>query len=560
MHQQLKRVLLIYQDDAEIELYQFLFKHPSLFEIQICNSYENFDNHYQRFVPDIVILHFDKLSDDDYQFLQTISSNTLLRSIIAVAENLEGSNFDIPIEKLKFLDLKERDSFTKRLLEIIEGEQSSQDDDVFSETLKNAQERIFRQMLARSLARSKRHKRIMSLYLFQLRNYAEIQDKLGHFKAQHLMWYISEILQNNLRASDVIHRLDRATFALILEDLADYQNAGTIAKKILAHFRDGISIDERIVNLDCAIGMSCFPDANEETDQIYQHAKHALLLASQNVSRITCFNKSMQQSDFQKDTISDELKKAIEDDEFYILYQPIYNLINGKIFALEAFLRWEHPTLDLIGPKAFLSLAERFNLNNKIIKWLVKHAVSDFQVISKSSPNLKLMLKFPISSLNKQLNFDDSPDSFRELIKSKRVILELKESLLNQFTVKDKNAIKNLEMQGCQFCVSKLSAHDFSMQDISNLAISYLKPDLKCMKNINERSGFEPMMIALKDLSASMGIEIIASGIESRQSLLDYISMQIDYGSGFYLCKPLPLEELIVFLHSDKTRLETILE
>jgi len=239
----------------------------------------------------------------------------------------------------------------------------------------------FHEQLEAALARANRSGTKVALYFIDLDNFKTVNDTLGHHAGDELLVHVTSCLLPERRQNDTLGRLGGDEFALIAEDIDGPIDAARIGNRLLEALDVPCFIEQREITVSASIGVALYPDDTRESTALLKNADIAMYQAKVNGrNAVRFFTDSMQEQLLQHHQLTSELRKAIEDDQLFLEYQPKFDLVDRRIVGAEALVRWNHPERGVLGPDEFISVAEE---NGQIIElgaWVVNKSCEDISV------------------------------------------------------------------------------------------------------------------------------------------------------------------------------------
>ena len=251
----------------------------------------------------------------------------------------------------------------------------------------------FEASIKRSIALSERYNRIFALLFIDIDNFKTVNDTLGHDVGDQLLTEVATRLSRCIRTEDMIShvgsnptndnklaRLGGDEFAIILTEISKPHDAGRVAKRILNELHTDCEIADNEIRIGASIGIACYPMAGDKATDIIKHADIAMYRAKElGRNNYQFFTKALHDKHLNSLILERELHNALINEEFYLVYQPIYALPEKKITSMEVLLRWENPTLGFVGPDKFIPVAEETGLINGIFQWVLETACRQHQ-------------------------------------------------------------------------------------------------------------------------------------------------------------------------------------
>jgi len=235
---------------------------------------------------------------------------------------------------------------------------------------------LFHRLAARAIRRASRQHANVTLAIVDLDRFKEINDALGHQNGDQLLVELAKRLEANKRPQDTIARLGGDEFGVLLMGDGDPET-------ILRHIRDLIELEVQIsglpVSIESSVGFAVAPEDGLDVDELMQRADVAMYIAKSEHSGVARYDRALDNYDAANLGLIAELRRAISEDELVLHYQPKARVSDGQIDALEALVRWQHPTLGLLPPDKFVPLAEQTDLIERLTEWVLARAVSDIR-------------------------------------------------------------------------------------------------------------------------------------------------------------------------------------
>jgi diguanylate cyclase (GGDEF)-like protein/PAS domain S-box-containing protein len=410
---------------------------------------------------------------------------------------------------------------------------------------------LFRDRVEHALLRAKRQKSSISVMFLDLDNFKNINDTLGHAIGDELLVAIGENLELSVREIDTVARLGGDEFAILLEETVQPADSICVAKRILQHVQRIFHLQDKDVLVGLSIGIAVSQQGLENADELLRNADVAMYIAKERgKGQFAVFETELHNVILAQMELETDLRKALGNNEFKLLYQPILNLETLQIRGVEALIRWHHPTRGVVSPNDFIPLAETTGLIVPIGQWVLEKAC---QQLSKISANDK-ELSITINISGKQLQ---NPDFVRETIdtisnsgvKPEHIILEITESQM----------IENVKTTHARLCALKafgvrLALDDFgtgysSLNCLHQFPIDILKIDKSFVDGISDGTETAAVAKTIIALSEALKLQTIAEGIEKPQQVDTLKQFGCRYGQGFYFAKPMDefqLEEVLM--------------
>ncbi|NVJ67433.1 MAG: EAL domain-containing protein [Gammaproteobacteria bacterium] len=418
--------------------------------------------------------------------------------------------------------------------------------------------------LKQSLALSVRQGYSGAVLLIDLDDFKTINHKHGAQIGDQLLQELAERISSLIKVGDTVARLSSDTFVVLLHELSETTNDGNnkafkVAKMVQEAINRPINIKGSRIHVTASIGIVVYPADGKSHTNIIPRAETAMRHAKRNdKSSIVRFTSEMETAVFQKHLISNELKNAIENNEFELYYQPQFHISSVSPIGFEALLRWNHSKHGIIYPNDFIPAAEENNLILPIGYWVIEQSFRQLKkwqstsledaflginlsVVQIKDPNLVSLVK----SLIQQ--YDINPNQVEFEITETVLLQDIKDSLATL------NALKKLGV--------KLSIDDFgtgysSLSYINQLPLDKLKIDRSFIKDIEKDRGSQAIVKTIVNMSDDLGLSVLAEGIEERAHVEYLNSIGCKYYQGYYFSKPITANEVLNIYSSQQAPIQ----
>jgi diguanylate cyclase (GGDEF)-like protein len=409
---------------------------------------------------------------------------------------------------------------------------------------------LFMEWMKRGIARADRRGTPLSVLYLDLDGFKEINDSKGHEAGDKMLVTVATCLQESIRQEDAIARLGGDEFGILLEE----NPAGAVhaAERVLACL-DGIGDHQPgQAEVAASIGIAT-REHKEELDELLRQADEAMYAAkAAGKGGWEVFGAGPESALRQSQTLRAELGRAIENEEFVVHYQPIVKLKSGAIDSVEALVRWNHPTRGLLLPIDFLDEAEEAGQIVAIDRWVLREACRQVCAWRRDVPAAEnLSLNVNLSA--KQLQHPGLASDVAEALEfsglaAEHLILEITETFLLRDTDTAENELRQLKALDVQIALDDFGTGFSSVSRLMRFPIDIIKIDRSFVSALGELEERSDLVLALVNLGETLGLEVVAEGIETA-SQLDYLrSIECEQGQGYFFAKPLgaPLMESVL--------------
>jgi diguanylate cyclase (GGDEF)-like protein/PAS domain S-box-containing protein len=425
---------------------------------------------------------------------------------------------------------------------------------------------LFRDRVEHALLRAKRQKLSIAVLFLDLDNFKNINDTLGHAVGDELLTVIAESLENSVREIDTVARLGGDEFAILLEESVQPLDSVTVAKRILEKVQRVFTLQDKDVPVGLSIGIAVSDQSLESADDLLRNADVAMYIAKERgKGQYAMFETELHNIFLSQIELEADLRKAIDNQEFRLLFQPLVNLETSQILGVEALIRWHHPTRGVIAPPAFIPLSESTGLIIPIGRWVLEQACRQLAKISARDKELSVTVNIS----GKQLQYAGFVDETIEIIKNSgvnpyHIILEITESQMIQNMQTTHKRLCQLKAFGVRLALDDFGTGYSSLNCLHQFPIDILKIDKSFVDGISDGTETAAVAKTIIALSDALKLKTIAEGIEKPEQVQTLLDFGCKFGQGFYFAKPIDefrLEEMLQRNHAkfaDHTQHPTI--
>lgn len=415
----------------------------------------------------------------------------------------------------------------------------------------------FESTLGDWLEKAKQHKTMLALFLIDLDNFKSVNDNLGHNVGDKLLQTLTKRMTGCLRRSDFMARIGGDEFVVLVK-CTPLTNIEAIALKINAALATPFELCECHLETSCSIGITFYPEGGITPIELLKNADIAMYEAKKSgKNQYFIYANLPRNNTNNRDTvIKRDLKNAIKKNQFYIDYQPQFDLELGKIIGLEAFIRWRHPKQGLISPSEFIPLAENTGAIYTIGNWIVNQTLCDYINIISDVTDAKLSINVALSQLNDQKFINNFCERLQENnIEENNVIIDIAEqhNKLNYHNL-DAN-LKTLHNSGVQLSLDNFGGIHTSLSRLLEIPVDFLKIDHNLLHSMDDKYNKNAALISgIIDLGDKLQMNVVQKGVENEEQNVLLKNLGCKYAQGFYYCRPLSLDKLILFItrHNQK--------
>jgi diguanylate cyclase (GGDEF)-like protein len=429
---------------------------------------------------------------------------------------------------------------------------------------------LFFDRVTQMLSRGHRNNYIAAVVTIDISFFNQINSSMGREGGDALLKRLAERLTGALRQSDVvtlmakefdevmISRLGADEFGILLSDLKSGDSAIWVIKRILDLFRMPIVINEQKIFVTCNLGLSLYPSDAENSDDLIRHSLTAKQYAKQmpGQNNFQYYDAQMQLLSQKQMELEVELRRATENEEWVLFYQPKIDIATGNIKGVEALIRWNHPQRGVLSPYEFIDFAERRGFIVPIGNWVLKEAcVQAKKWLALGIKDVKIAINLSSEQLRHKNLTTQVLDLLDELeLPPRHLELEITETSLMLDLDAAINTLNRLHCRGITISVDDFGTGYSSLSYLKNLPIDTLKIDRSFIKEITNDSYDKNIVKTIISLAHGMDLFVIAEGVENQEQYELLKEMSCDVIQGYLFSKPLSaLEATHLLLHSPYT-------
>ncbi|MCC9623990.1 EAL domain-containing protein [Thalassospira sp. MA62] len=417
---------------------------------------------------------------------------------------------------------------------------------------------LFQERLAAAVERSKRERRNFVLMMFDLDNFKDINDTLGHPIGDLLLQGVGERMRVCLRNEDVVARLGGDEFAVLIQEPGTPEEIAFVAQRLIERISERFMLDGNEVQASTSVGICMYPNDGRDEKDLLRNADLALYCSkAEGRNRYHFFEPKLQVEVQERKAIERDLSRAIENDELEVFYQPIIDMGNHSIIGMEALVRWFSPSRGPVSPVEFIPIAERMGIIADIGKWVLGRACAQTKAWGDAGLG-ELMISVNLSPLE-LARHEDLIESVGDVLAS---------SSLNpnqlQFEVTEGAVMDNpreaaitlgiLRNQGIRIAIDDFGTGYSSLAYLKRFPVDKIKIDRSFIIDIETSDGNAAIVRAVVFLARSFGMAVNVEGIETESQLEHLSSEGVDEAQGFYFSQPVSVTEMEKLLRANQSR------
>ena len=404
---------------------------------------------------------------------------------------------------------------------------------------------LFQDRAAQAIRAARRTRHRVALMILDLDRFKEVNDTLGHHNGDLLLKQVGPRLRAALRESDSIARLGGDEFGVLLPQLSDDDDARAVAEKIRQALRDPVELNGITVDLAATVGIAVYPEHGDDVETLLQRADVAMYFAKEDHSGCELYLAERDEYSPGRLALVAELRRAIDQEELVLYYQPKAELKSGHVVGVEALVRWQHPDRGLLFPDGFVPLAERTGLIRELTVAVLKEALR--QLRTWQDDGLQLNVSVNLSA--RDLLDLDLPQTVERLLREydlppDRLELEITESVILAVPMRARLVLNRLSAMGVELAIDDFGSGYSSLAYLKRLPVKQLKVDRSFVMNMEQDENDAVIVRSTIDLGRNLGLIVVAEGVESEAVWSDLARLECDLAQGYYLSRPIPAQAL----------------
>jgi histidine ammonia-lyase len=407
---------------------------------------------------------------------------------------------------------------------------------------------LFQDRVRQAILSAQREGGVLAVLIMDLDRFKEINDTLGHAYGDRFLIEAAKRLETTLRGADSIARLGGDEFAMLLESTGAEQVEGAAAR-IRGAFHEPFSLQGLPLQIEASIGAAMYPSDAYDVEGLIQRADVAMYVAKHESSGWAAYDPEQDRNEPARLSLISELRRAIDERELVLHYQPKVELRGGRVIGVEALVRWCHPTRGLLGPDTFIDAAQETSLIRPFTLYVIDEALHQCHVWAQEGQTLAVAVN--VSTRN--LIDIDFPDQVQALLKkwdvpARRLEIEITESAIVADMFRMKTVLDRLGAMGLRLSVDDFGTGYTSLGYLRRLPITELKIDRSFVANMTTSEEDAVIVRSTIDLGRNLGLNVVAEGVEDTAVLKRLEQLGCDVAQGYLMSRPVPPDELTAWL------------
>jgi diguanylate cyclase (GGDEF)-like protein/PAS domain S-box-containing protein len=392
-----------------------------------------------------------------------------------------------------------------------------------------------------ALAQARRYSRRLAVVYVDVDDFKFINDNWGHSVGDMLLQSLALRLKRNLREVDTVARIGGDEFVVLMPDLRQTEDMSAVAQKLLGVIGSPFNLDGRTIQLTSSIGIAAYPDDGDEAEALLQNADAAMYRAKAiGRNNYQLCTPELTASAGERLALQSGMRRALENDEFLLHYQPLVSLISGRIVGFEALVRWQHPEKGLIMPGTFISVAEETGVILQLGEWVLRAACQQLRKWLETGLDLRMSVNFSARQFRERNLIDIVKRALADAgLESSRLEIEITESIAMEgaeIVVANLNALRSM---GVRIAIDDFGTGYSSMSYLKRYPVTSLKIDRSFVTDLPTNNADAGIVRAIVEMAHGSSLSVTAEGVETKEQFIRLQQYGCDEMQGYWVARPL---------------------
>jgi diguanylate cyclase (GGDEF)-like protein len=398
-----------------------------------------------------------------------------------------------------------------------------------------------------AMARARRDHVDLALFFVDLDGFKDVNDNMGHKVGDDLLRSVADRFSGTLRESDTVARLGGDEFVVLAEGISLAAGPELVAERLLGVLSEPFQLGQSLVSVSASIGIAA--GLRDSSDELFRDADVALYRAKEaGKSCFVLFESEMYSAMHSRHELEMDLQSAVGTDQFFLHYQPIFNLSDMSVIGVEALLRWNHPTKGLLQPDEFIPALEQSGLIIPLGRWVIDEACRQAVAWREQGQSLRMSINASARQLDADTLFDDVSFALQDSgLAAEMLIVEITETCLMRDAKGALQQLSALKALGVRIAIDDFGTGYSSLAYLQRFPVDSLKIDRSFISAMGKSAAGDTLIHSLIQLGKALNLETLAEGIEEAGQLTQLRGEQCDVGQGYLFARPVPPEEIEKF-------------
>ncbi|MES2262242.1 MAG: EAL domain-containing protein [Pseudomonadota bacterium] len=404
---------------------------------------------------------------------------------------------------------------------------------------------LFFELLAQGIEQAGSNKQELAVLFMDLDRFKYVNDNLGHDVGDRLLVAVAQRVRHSVRNVDTVARLGGDEFTVVLGELEGPAAAATAAHNICRVLAAPFQIDGHDIFVTSSVGIAMYPHDGTDVATLVKHADSAMYRAKKTNTGFQFYEASMEQSISEHVRLESDLRRALEQQQLEVFYQPQATLDGGQIIAMEALVRWRHPTRGMVPPNEFIPLAEETGLINPLGDWVLRTACAQLQQwVVEGLPTMRVAVNLSVRQLLQKEFAASVEAALADTGLAPHLLeLEITESTLMENAQDTLKALHRLRNLGVRLSIDDFGTGYSSLSYLKRFPVDIIKIDRSFVRDVPQDADDAAIVTAIIALAHSLRLEVVAEGVETEAQLQFLQAKQCDLLQGYHLSPAIPAEQ-----------------
>ncbi len=405
--------------------------------------------------------------------------------------------------------------------------------------------RAFELQLHAAAKRSERTGSSIAIAYVDLDHFKPVNDQFGHHTGDAVLIAVAQRLETAVRGCDSVARLGGDEFVALLEDISSDEDIISIAERMVSVIKQVFLVGDLKIEISCSIGIAIYP-RDGDIDKLVIRADAAMYKAKENgKNQFNFYDAEIELASDHLLEMQRDLKNALENNEFSLLFQPKVDCKTQSPLGAEALIRWNHPTKGLTLPITFITAAERFGMIDQINDWVLEETCRTIYRAKKADIDLTVSINLSRQQFrNPNLVEEMSSILKRYAVPASSLIVEIKETTAINNVAQFKLLLEQLKAANIKVALDNFGSQPFALNYLLDLNVDELKLDKLFIATVNEDKASRGLVDAVIRLAHALNLNIVAEGVETEAQRVALAELDCDHMQGYLFSKPIPEEKL----------------
>jgi diguanylate cyclase (GGDEF)-like protein len=404
---------------------------------------------------------------------------------------------------------------------------------------------LFHDRAQQAILAAERDQTGAALMILDLDRFKEVNDTLGHHNGDLLLQEIGARLRAGLRGADSVARLGGDEFGLLLPHVADGAEALELGERMRNVLRRPFTLQGVTLDLDACIGIALHPEHGDDVDTLLQRADVAMYLAKDDHSGCELYAPDRDEYSPHRLALAAELRRALDERELVLHYQPKADLGSGRIVAVEALVRWQHPEHGLLGPDQFIPLAEATGLVRELTLYVLDASLAQLRSWHDEGIDIRVAVNLSARDLYDLTLPETAAQMLAERgVPASSLELEITESVIVADPMRARAILSRLSEMGVVLAIDDYGTGYSSLGYLKRLPIDQMKIDRSFVMQMADDRKDAAIVRSTVELARNLGLQVVAEGVETAAAWTHLKALGCDFAQGYYLSRPVPAAEI----------------